>query len=1291
MKKVFLARKASVYVLSLLLALGSFSNVALAQVQTTARISGTVVDQQGAVISNAQVVIKDDATGQEFKVNAGDDGLFVVPSLGVATYTVTVTAQGFKQTVVKNVRTEAGQTASVRIVMEVGATNETVTVTSGAEVLQKESTNVGATITGRQITELPFTSRDALDLVLNLPGTATPGRPRQSTVNGLPKGALNLSVDGINAQDPLLKSSDGFFTYIRPRIDAIEEVSVSTATPGAEAAAGGAIHINFVTKGGTNEYHGGVFWYHRNPVLNSNFYFNTTNRIKDPKNPDCDPATPGCLVETPRARVLLNQIGGKVGGPIIKDRVFFFASYEEYRLPEQTVRTRSILSPEAQRGIFRYAGGPAGGVDLLALAGSRGFTSTFDPLMSKILADIRTSTGVGSVVNTADPNIQSFTFTNTGGQTRRFPTLRVDANVTDKHHVEAIYNYQDFASVVDFLNGVDPAFPSPVPQIFGSQGSDRFSLTTALRSQLTATIVNEARFGLVGGTVVFFPEVAEASFDPFGGIAPVFPLTSNPFSTTNPQRRNSPYQQFNDDLSWVKGRHNMRFGMSYSHVSLFSQNVAGRVVSQVTFGLNTSNPASSIFNSTTLPGSNATIQGRARSLYAQLTGTILNVNDQGRLNEDTKEYSLDDTAISRNDRTEYGFYGQDSFKVRPNLTLNFGLRWQPVLSPHHNNEVYIRPGFEGLYGISGVGNLFKPGVTPGTPTEYQPVLKDDKVFRDDFNNFAPSIGLAWSPHFKNSWLKKIFGEGDQSVFRAAYSISYFTGGTNEFDGILATNPGLTTFAGLRSGIETPAASPLLLRNPIPAIPVPPAPVFPRAAVAGTSAADFDPNLETPYVSSWSFGIQRELNRDTVLEVRYVANHGTKLIRTLNLNEVNIFENGFLQEFIAAQNNLAIALAAGRAANFRNQGLPGQVNLPIYAASFGSPTSTLFGNATFINHLIQGTAGAAASLLGASSANAVFQTNRIAAGLPANLFTVNPSVYGAGSFVQTNGADSTYNSLQIELRRRLAQGLLVQGSYVFSKSITNSFASSSVSQAEPTTLRNFGENKGPSPFDIRHAFKVNYIYELPIGPGKRFLSGGGVLGKILEGWGTDGIGRWQGGGVQLLTCGRATFNNKESGCVLVGMSARDLQDAIKIRKDPTASDPNSPFAGNVLWLPEDIRINTLRAFGLEPGTPTGRYIAPPTTPGVLGNQIYVYGPSFFRADLSILKRTRVTETVNVEFRAEFLNAFNNTNFLIRSPAADVGTIAVNSVDFGQTGQAYQDTSTTNDPGGRLIQFVLRINF
>src|SRR6185503_10592922 len=300
-----------------------------------------------------------------------------------------------------------------------------------------------------------------------------------------------------------------------------------------------------------------------------------------------------------------------------------------------------------------------------------------------------------------------------------------------------------------------------------------------------------------------------------------------------------------------------------------------------------------------------------------------------------------------------------------------------------------------------------------------------------------------------------------------------------------------------------------------------------------------------------------------------------------------------------------------------------------------------------------------------------------------LFIVNPSVLGAQAQLSTNGGSSTFNSMQVELRKRLSSGLLIQGSYVWSHSLANP------SLHGVHTLRSDTMDKGASAFDLRHAFKVNYIYELPIGPGHKFdfRGPGGVVGKVLEGWQTDGIIRWQSGRACGLNSGRGTVNQFESGVELVGMDAKGLQDLIKIRKDPLAST-----RGTVFWLPDDVIDNTLKAFGLRPGTPTGRYIAPPSTPGKFGSFIYLQGPSFFRADLSLVKKTRITERTNVEFRAEFLDAFNNINFLVGGSSAVEGpTLTANSLTFGQTNVAYQDTSTTNDPGGRLIQFVLRFNF
>ncbi len=268
--------------LLVLLALGVCVVPVFAQTGSTGSLLGTIVDPKGAVVAGASVKVVSKATNQEFTAQTSEDGTFTIPTLTAGVYTATVTASGFKQSVVTDIKIDVGKPSSINVELEIGAANEIVTVVGGGELLQTQTATVGTTLTGRQITDLPTASRDALDLVLALPGTTTPGRPRTSSVNGLPKGALNITLDGINVQDNLLKSSDGFFTYVRPRTDAISEVTVSTSNPGSESSAEGAVQIKFVTQGGSNDYHGGVYWYHRNPSLNANYWFNNRDFEPDP-------------------------------------------------------------------------------------------------------------------------------------------------------------------------------------------------------------------------------------------------------------------------------------------------------------------------------------------------------------------------------------------------------------------------------------------------------------------------------------------------------------------------------------------------------------------------------------------------------------------------------------------------------------------------------------------------------------------------------------------------------------------------------------------------------------------------------------------------------------------------------------------------------------------------------------------------------------------------------------------------------------------------------------------------
>jgi len=236
------------------------SGPTLAQSGSTGSIAGTITDPTNAVVPGATVTVKSNATSQEFTATSADNGTFNVPALISGLYTVTIAAPGFKTALLSNVKVDVGTPSSVNVALEVGTPTETVQVVDVAgELLQSQNATVGTTITGRQIVDQPQASRDALDLITLLPGVQTTGRPRTSTVNGLPKGALNITMDGVDVQDNLISSNDGFFTFVRPRIDAVGEVTISTAAPGAESAGDGAVQIKFVTRGGTNDFGGSVY------------------------------------------------------------------------------------------------------------------------------------------------------------------------------------------------------------------------------------------------------------------------------------------------------------------------------------------------------------------------------------------------------------------------------------------------------------------------------------------------------------------------------------------------------------------------------------------------------------------------------------------------------------------------------------------------------------------------------------------------------------------------------------------------------------------------------------------------------------------------------------------------------------------------------------------------------------------------------------------------------------------------------------------------------------------------
>ncbi len=1270
---------------SLRLALTLSLFTALLPAQDTSSIGGTVRDPQGAIIPGAPIEVIATAMNTRFQTTSNDRGEWLVTALPTAAYKVTIAMQGFQTAVADNIRLEPGSPVTINFVLKVGNVSESVDVTAGAELLQTETTSVTTNLEGAQINGLPVSSRNAMELITLMPGTNSPGTPRTSSINGLPKASLNMTLDGAAMQDSYLRGSDGFFSSLQAKPEAVEEVAVTTAAASADLLGQGASQIRFVTKSGTNQFHGATFWQNRNDFFSANYYFNNIDGL-------------------PRDRINLNQFGFSVGGPIKRNKLFFFVNQEWFKLP-QTTNSGQLLVPtaDATNGLFTYvdATGVKRQIDLYGVAARgnlnlpgnvRQFATTPDPMMAATMKDMVSLASpshgalTSRIASVADYNRNYYNFQIPGQNNRSFPTTHLDWIASSKHRLDVVGNYQTYFANPDTVNGAIPILPG-TGFVLGSPGTGSsrritHSIAGALRSAWTPRLTSELRLSSTGGPVVFWQEQTPSLFARWKGYAPFMSgsYVADPWTSgnTNPgsTRRDTPSTTARANFTYAMGVHTFTFGGSYTHVSHYGQTIGNDQIPTVTFGVATGDPintgTTAIFNTTNFPNSTTQQRTDALNLYATLTGRVSALGTSRSLDETTRNFSLNG-SVDR-DRMRYmDSYFADSWKVRRDLTINVGLRWSLNLPFEDLAGVYTSAGWAGVFGPSGIGNLFKPGSTGGSPTVFNLVTQGQTGFPTNYKFVLPSIGLAWK-------LPGTIFRG--TVFRAGYSISGTQDGMSIFRYTWGANPGRSFNFSVDPNnfpqIFGQAGSVLFRDATLPSQSIPSKPDFPIALASNQTINEFDPGLKQPYVQSWSTGLQREIVRDTVLEVRYVANHAVGLWRRINLNETNIFESGFLDEFKVAQKNLAIARQSTPATNnFGNQGQPGQGNVPILSTALGT-TNDL----TTATYLVRGEAGGSAYSI---STNNTRMANLVKAGYPQNLFRLNPYTTG-GDYVTMNGGASTFNSLQLVLRRRMIRGIQIDGNYVWGKALSNMNASANDDLATPQTIRNIGLSKGASPWDIRHSFKFNYIYELPIARKSR----------IFGGWSLSGYATIQSGSPALLRSGRQTVNGNisvnasaDSGVELHNITRQQLQDMVSIRKDP---------GGIVYFLPQELLNNSLAAFeqggkslaNLDPAKP---YIGPPTTAGQFADRIYLYGPWRSKVNFSIVKRTRVAEGKYIELRCNILNAFNDVNFLLGSSGNDVNTMTLASSTFGQTRYAARDFSAsgTNDPGSRVIDFMLRFSF
>jgi hypothetical protein len=1224
-------------------------------------ITGTVVDPQGAVVPGATVTATDNATGAVFTCTTTGEGSFTLPGLSFGTYTVAVTAQGFAKCETTNVRVITAQESAVKATLKVGSPTETVTVEAAQILIDTTTAELTTNLDRRQIVDLPTASRNPLDFATQMAGVTSTGTATSGTsiMNGLRGSSNNLTQDGIDIRDSFIKTSGfGSNSGYDMNLESLGEISISGQNIGADAGMG-VVQVRMTTARGGNNLHGSLFYFGRNDVFNSNTWFNNKN-------------------DTPKSRLHQHRFGGSVGGPVYipklyngKNQTFFFFQFSGFREHFQDQPTQTVYTASARTGQYNYMGsnGVLQTVNLLT-ASTRGlplnsFTQSFINAMPLPAA----APGLSVIPTTGDTyNTLGVRFTVPGSDPINQYDMRFDHRLFQSqrwgtHWLDAEWHWERSSTLPydnpPFPKGISPTCFGNVCNTAANSTSNTRLFSMAITSTLSTTAFNELRGGFNRPQIGFQPpQTFPRSFK-----VAMSGQVAAPEDNFDPQGRLSPFYTVMDNFTKVKGGHTLKAGFQVSSASVHRFNdwsgpgATFGLIPGVTLGSTPTNDdgLKSCAGFPFLPAGSlgTTICTRARNQYVDLVGLVNNVSQSfNGVPGSGFLPGLSDEIFLR--ERSYNFYFADSWKVRPNLTLNYGIRWEIVPAVDVVNK-------RGLVPKNQIGDLipFGPLFTPSTSMTFNQLLANlnsstqlvaggtsngNPFWNTKYNSIAPSLGIAWQPFSK-------------TVLRGGFGLSYVRDTLTIITNVLSANGGLHVGAAVNANAGDSLS--VLNSSGSYTLPTPPLTV-PMSiynnflnAFSSTGASPgieaIDPNMRVPYVQQWSFGIQRELTRSMALEVRYVGNHATGLYRGNDFDQVNLTP-ALLTEF----NNLV--------ANLSGANLPTPVITAIGASS-------LITSSTFRTPLTQGAAGSFWYLV-QSNCTYRFLKGTGCSGLgtyPANFFITNPLTGVAR--ILSNGMSSSYNAMQVEVRRKLSHGLQLQGNYTFAKVLSNSGISGSQSQLDvDLDLRNPGYSRSRASYDIRHTLHFNGVYEIPIGSGRRWVSHG-ILGKVLEGWQTGALWTSRSGAPITITSGRSTVsrNSGTNPAVAVGVSDQQVCSDLGVYKTPSG----------VLYLPSKYWLA-----GATPGTSLGADPSMLTNPaaGSLGDHPLrsgaCSGARFTNIDMNFVKKTRIRERMTFEFRAEFFNIFNHPNFTIPS-----GNI--NNANFGVI------TGTVGSP--REIQFNARINF
>ena len=1192
--------------------------------QVTGALSGAVADSSGAGIPLADVsLLLAGGTKPVLAAKTTARGLYSFIGVRAGLYDVRVEAPGFVTAVLRNIKVDPiRETTLARMTLELAAVNQTIEVTSEAGQVETAGASVSSTVSQSQIDRLPVLNRTVLGLAQTQAGvlSASPislANGNDTVVNGLRSTYTNVTLDGINVQDNYLKENGAAFTPNLLKLSQVSEMTVETSNANSTLG-GGASQINMVSPSGTNRYHGEGLWYNRNSALAANEWFSNQGGIE-------------------KARLNLNSLGGRLGGPIKKDKLFFFGAFEGGYNHQQQAQNGTVLTPDARNGIFTYrdTGGVLRKVNVLAARGV-----SIDPFAQDIVNKLPTTinnfqvgdSSSGQLMNTA-----GYSFNQRANDKRQVMTAKADYHLSTRHtFAAAFHGGWQAVDRPDASNGFQQVPPVSVdgkPKLYSA--SWRWNPTPAL--------TNELRGGANLSSVYFNnSEPAPAFIESNASV-----LWSSPVNEFLSQGRDTKTYTLGDTASWMHGHHNVQFGFNFQMVRILSYNY-GATLPVYNVGMGTGQNG---LTTADLTGIGTSDLANANLLLASLGGFVDSYTQTFNVTSRNSGF-VSGAPLTRNwRRNNYAGFVQDQWKIRPRLTMMAGLRYDFFSPVDEANGLILMPVLQNGNPINTLlsdATLDFAGGNSGRP-----------IYNKDWNNLAPNLGLAWD----------VFGDGKTAV-RAGYSFNYV-----EDNNVPTVNNSSTTNNGLQFQVAAGGLSGRLSSGR-PVIPVPtfqvPRTTSQNYALAPTSNALglVDPNLRVPYIQQWNIGVEHDF-KGTVISVRYVGNHGVKELRAIDYNQVNVKAGGFLDDFLRARNNGNLARAATGTFNPAfNSSIAGSQQLTVFPLLVGGGSLT---NSTVRTYIDQGAVGTLAN---------TYQTSRLNGPIS---FYANPWILG-GNMI-TNYSSSSYNAMQVDVKHRYKNGLQWQVNYTWSKVLSDAMGDQQT-RFEPFLDVNNGKlERARTPFDLTHVAHVNGTYELPFGSGHKMLSSNRVLSRIVGGWTTGGILTWQTGAPFSILSLRGTLNRAANraaqNTASTALTGDQLKDVVGFYM--TGDGPFFINAANI--NPRDHRGTTQEGQALFAGQ---AFFNPgPGTVGGLQRRMF-NNPPAFNLDASLTKVTRINDRQMVELRLEAVNALNHPSFYTgnnygfgNTAGTPEARFNINSTSFGRIG--YTFTSARQVQLGLVYRF------